>query len=107
MLSVREVGRDRVRFRVRWKARRSCLRFAERLEAEGAERIERALLRRVVMVSLGVDAAGESVEVVSGVVERVSDVPDSEGDSSDDEDFFWRNLRVARRSFASLEAPVA
>lgn len=101
MLSVREVGRERVRFRVRWKARRSCLRFAEREDADGAVRTDRAVLRRVVKVCFGEDAAGESAEVESGVVERVS-----EGDSSDDERFS-RNLRVARRSLASLEAPVA
>ncbi len=102
MLSVRELGRERVRFRVRWKARRSCLRFAEREDADGAVRMERALLRRVVRVCFGEDAAGESAEVESGVVGRVSE----EGDSSDKEPF-WRSLRVARRSLASLEAPVA
>ncbi len=78
------------------------MRFAEREDADGAVRTERALLRRVVRVCFGEDAAGESAEVESGVVGRVSE----EGDSSDKEPF-WRNLRVARRSLASLEAPVA
>ncbi len=71
MLSVGEVGRDRVRFRVRWKARRSCLRFAERVAADEPERIDLALLRRDVRVSLGEDMAGESVELELGVVDGV------------------------------------
>lgn len=51
-LSVREVGRERVRFRVRWKARRSCFRFPVRVEAEGPERMDFALKRMVARVSL-------------------------------------------------------
>ena len=76
--------------------------------AEGAVRIERALLSNDVRVSFGLEAAAaDSWEVESEVLGGGSEEEDLEGLSSEDEDCLRRRTRVARRSFASLGAPVA
>ena len=74
-------------------------------------------MRREVKVSLGVDAAGGLAELDSGVFEggwgeegseeESAGKEGSEEESSGEEGFLRRSTRVARRSFASLGAPVA
>lgn len=56
-------GRERVRLTVRWKARRSCFRFAGK-DPVGLERSALACARRALRVSLG--ALLGSVEVGGG-----------------------------------------
>lgn len=101
---VEVVEREMVCFKRRWKARRSCFRFAARDES-----VERMFLAWASMdlssslVSLGgVGLAGFSRAF--GVAEGDSEASEVEELEADD---FCLSLRPARRSFLSLGAPVA
>ncbi len=102
MLSVREVGRERVRLRVCWKARRSCFLFAVR-SSEGLARMDLACFRSRWRVSSGSFGVGASV----GVKGFAASEPPASVSVSSSLEVFWRSFRVARRSAASLGAPVA
>lgn len=107
--SLRMVGRERFCFTSLRKARMSCLRFAGRAVG-GLERRVLARATRVLSVSLGSEVGRSGVEASSGAEGEVS-AGSSEGSASvgRDLDFFKaaRNLRLLRRSRASLVAPVA
>ena len=107
--SLKMVGRERFCFTSLRKARMSCLRFAGRAVG-GLERRVLARATRVLSVSLGSEVGRSGVEASSGAEGEVS-AGSTEGSASVGRglDFFKaaRNLRLLRRSRASLGAPVA
>ena len=107
MDSVRVVGWERVRLTMLRRARRSCFRLAGRSLPRSSRR-DFARARRSFMVSLGRTGAGgsDSAGFGAGSDDGEDLVSDGEGASMDSFCFFM-NWRVALRSFASLEAPVA
>ncbi len=113
--SVRDVlveVRERVRLRVRWKARRSCLRFAERVSL-GSASMDLARLRREVSSFFESGGSGALValsllsnDAVAAVFEGSACSLSTTASSSEVEDFF-ESFLPARRSFLSFGAPVA
>lgn len=104
---MRASGFDSVRFTVRWKARRSCFRFAVS-DVEGVSRIVLAWERRFLSAAFGV----LSVAVGSGGESGFSSCGSSGSEGSDSSEallleIFALILRPASRSALSLEAPVA